>query len=328
MNRRDVLAFAGAAAAGLSGPALGQATRWNLPSGYAASNFHTENLMAFARDVEQATNGRIAVAVHAGGSLFPVPQIKRAVATGQAQLGEILISVHENEDPIFGIDVVPFLATSYGEARRLWAVSKAATERRLNAQGLTALYAVAWPPQGLYAAGPINSVEDLRGKRWRAYNAGTTRIAELAGMQSVTVQAAELPQALATGVVNAFMTSGATGYDSKVWESPITHFYDCQAWLPKNIILVNSSVFNALDGATKEALLRAAAAAEQRGWAKSEELSGWYQRELASKGMTVGPPSAQLMAGLRRFGEQLTADWVRRAGADGQTVIDAYRRSA
>lgn len=325
MKRRTfTAALAVAGTFGLAAPAFAQTT-WNLPAAYANSNFHTENLVQFAKDVEAATGGKLKITVHGNASLFKAPEIKRAVATGQAQMGEVLISLHENEDPIFGIDVVPFLVTSFADAKKLWEVSKAATEKKLASQGLMVLMAVPWPPQGLYAKKDINSVDDMKGIKFRAYNPGTSRIAEMSGAQAVTIQAAELPQALATGVVTSFISSGATGVDSKVWES-LTHFYDTQAWIPKNITFVNKAAFDALDKPTQDALRKVAKEAEERGWKKSEELAGVYLKELASKGMKVQPPSAELAAGLKKYGEALTADWLKRAGADGQAVIDAFRK--
>ena len=249
----------------------------------------------------------------------------RAVQTGQAQIGEVLISLHENEDPIFGVDVIPFLATSYPEAKKLWEASKPLIAKKLDAQGLMLLFAVPWAPQGIYAKKDINAVEDMKGLKWRAYNVGTARIGELVGAQVVTVQAADLPQALATGVVNAFITSAATGYDSKAWES-VDHFYDTQAWIPKNVTFVNKAAFAALDKATQEALLKAAAAAETRGWKMWQEKSGWYLAQLKSHNMKVQPPSPQLKAGLKKIGDQLTADWLKKAGKDGEAVIAAYKK--
>ncbi|PWB65306.1 MAG: C4-dicarboxylate ABC transporter substrate-binding protein, partial [Bradyrhizobiaceae bacterium] len=269
------LALAAGAAAFLAatGPATAQ-TKWNLPAGYPANNPHSENLVAFAKDVEAATKGKLQITVHPAASLFKVPEIKRAVATGQAQAGEVLISVLENEDPIFGVDVVPFLATSFADAKKLWKAQRPAVEKKLAAQGIMVLFAVPWPPQGIYAKKELNTIEDMKGLKWRAYNVGTARIGELVGAQAVTIQAAELPQALATGVVNSFMSSGATGYDSKVWET-LTHFYDTQAWLPKNITMANKAAFDALDKPTQEAVLKAAAAAEERGWKVWEEKTKW-----------------------------------------------------
>ena len=300
-------------------------TKWNLPAAYPSDNPHSENLALFAKDVAAATNNKLQITVHPAASLFKAPEIKRAVQTGQAQIGEVLISLHENEDPIFGVDVIPFLATSYPEAKKLWEASKPLIAKKLDAQGLMLLFAVPWAPQGIYAKKDINTVEDMKGLKWRAYNVGTARIGELVGAQVVTVQAAGLPQALATGVVNAFITSAATGYDSKAWES-VDHFYDTQAWIPKNVTFVNKAAFAALDKATQEALLKAAAAAETRGWKMWQEKSGWYLAQLKSHNMKVQPPSPQLKAGLKKIGDQLTADWLKKAGKDGEAVIAAYKK--
>jgi len=324
MKSRYLAAALLAAAALWIAPASAQ-TKWNLPAAYPADNPHSENLVAFAKDVETATGGKLQITVHAGASLFKAPDIKRAVQTGQAQIGEVLLSLHENEDPIFGIDVVPFLATSFPEAMKLYQASKAATEKKLAAQGLMLLFAVPWAPQGVYVNKPLNTIDDMKGLKWRAYNAGTARIGELVGAQSVTIQAAELPQALATGVVNSFMSSGGTGYDSKAWES-LKYFYDVQAWIPKDITFVNKAAFDALDKPTQDAILKAAATAETRGWKAWEEKSGWYLEQLKAHGMNVQPPSPELKAGFKKIGEQLTADWLKKAGPDGQAIVDAYKK--
>jgi len=305
-------------------PVLAQ-TKWNLPAAYPPDNPHSENLVLFAKDVADATGGKLQITVHSNASLFKAPEIKRAVQTGQAQAGEVLMSLHENEDPIYGIDVVPFLATSFAESKKLWLASKPAVEKKLASQGMMLLFAVPWAPQGIYAKKDINTVEDMKGLKWRAYNVGTTRIGDLVGAQSVTVQAAELAQALATGVVNAFMTSAATGYDSKAWES-VDHFYDTQAWIPKNMTFVNKAAFDALDKPTQEALLKAAATAETRGWKLWEEKSGWYLDQLKAKGMKVQAPSPQLQTGLKKIGEQLTADWLKKAGPAGEAIIAEYKK--
>src|SRR5712671_2987865 len=127
----------------LAVPAMAQ-TKWNLPAAYPADNPHTVNLNAFAKDVADATGGKLQITVHPAASLFKAPEIKRAVQTGQAQAGEVLISVHENEEPMFGIDVIPFLATSYDQGRKLWAASRAAIEKKLAAQNVIVLFTVPW----------------------------------------------------------------------------------------------------------------------------------------------------------------------------------------
>ena len=305
-------------------PVMAQ-TKWNLPAAYPADNPQSVNLIAFAKDVATATSDKLQITVHPAASLFKAPEIKRAVATGQAQMGEELLSIHENEDPVFGLDVVPFVAVSFPEAMKLYKASKPTIEKKLAAQGIMLLFAVPWAPQGIYAKKELNTIDDMKGLKWRAYNVGTARIGEIVGAQSVTVQAAELPQALATGVVNSFMSSGGTGYDSKAWES-LKYFYDVQAWIPKNLTIMNKAAFDALDQPTKDAILKAAATAEARGWKAWEDKTNWYLGELKAKGMKVQPPSTELKDGFKKIGDQLTDDWMKKAGTEGQSIVDAYKK--
>ena len=304
-------------------PAFAQ-TKWDLPTAYPANNFHTENLQQFASDVDKATGGKLKIQLHANASLFKAPEIKRAVQGGQVQAGEILLVNYENEDPLYGLDGVPFLATSYQEAFKLYKAERKALDDKLAKQGMMLLYTVAWPPQGIFTNRTLNSAADMKGLKWRAYSPATSRIAELVGAQPVTVQAAEVSQALATGVIDSYMSSGATGYDSKTYEH-LKHFYDTQAWLPKNAVIVNRAAFDALDKPTQAAVLKAAAVAETRGWKLSEEKNGWYLEQLKGKGMAIVKPPEQLMADLRKVGNLMLAEWLRKSGDDGRKVIDVYR---
>jgi len=246
------------------------------------------------------------------------------VQGGQAQAGEILLVNFENEDPLYGLDGVPFLATSYGDSMKLYKASRKALDAKLDKQGMMLLYTVPWPPQGIYSKKPLASAADMKGLKWRAYSPATAKIAELVGAQPVTVQAAEVSQALATGVMDSYMSSGATGYDSKTYEH-IKNWYDTQAWLPKNAIIVNRKAFDALDKPTQQAVLKAAADAETRGWKLSEEKNGWYLDQLKQKGMSIQKPSEQLTADLRKVGNFMLAEWQRKSGDEGRKVIEVYR---
>ena len=313
------------AAALLAATAVQAQTKWDLPAAYPATNFHSENLVQFAADVERATGGKLKITVHANASLFKAPEIKRAVQGGQAQIGEILLPAYQNEWQVFGADGVPFLADSYDEAAKLWRAQRPVLDKKLAEQGLIALYAVAWPPQGIYTKKPLTSAADLKGVKWRAYSPATARIAELVGAQPVTVQAAEFAQALATGVVESTMTSGATGVDSKLYEH-LKYYYDTQAWLPKNAVIVNKTAFAALDKPTQDAVLKAAADAEARGWAASRKVNVDTLEKLKANGMQVLPPPPALKADLQRIGETMLKEWVEKAGAEGRQVIDGFRK--
>ena len=299
--------------------------RWDLPAAYPVSNFHSINLAEFAAEVDKATAGKLKITVHPGASLFKAPEIKRAVQGGQAQIGEVLLANLANEWPIYAADGLPFLADSYDEAMKLYRAQKPLVDKKLGEQGLMLLYSVPWPPQGIYAKKALNSAADLKGVKWRAYSPATARIAELVAAQPVTVQQAELSQALATGVVESTMTSGSTGVDSKLFEH-MKFYYDTQAWLPKNAVIVNKAAFDALDAPTKAALLKAGADAEVRGVAASKRVNTESIEKLKANGMQVLPPSAALTADMKKVGDTMLKEWLEKAGPEGKQLIDAFTR--
>jgi TRAP-type C4-dicarboxylate transport system substrate-binding protein len=300
-------------------------TQWDLPAAYPATNFHSVNLQQFADEVKAASGGKLAITVHAGASLFKAPEIKRAVQGGQAQIGEILLVNFANEWPIFGADGLPFLADSYDSAMKLYAAQKPLLQKKLGEQGMMLLYAVPWPPQGIYSKRAVNSAADLKGLKWRAYSPATARIAELVGAQPVTVQAAELSQAMATGVVESYMSSGSTGADTKTYEH-LKFWYDTQAWLPKNAIIVNKAAFDKLDKATQDVVMKAGASAEIRGLAASQRVNSESLDKLRAGGMQILPPSPALKADLQKVGETMLKEWLDKAGPEGQALVDAYRK--
>lgn len=318
------LALAGAMVVGLTTAAVAQ-TKWNMPTPYGENNFHTQNIIAFAKDVGERTGGQLEITVHSAGSLIKHPEIKNAVRSGQVPIGEFLLSRLANENPVFAIDSVPFLATSYDAAGKLWAASRGKTEELLAQQGLKVLFAVPWPPQGVYAKRELSTIEDLAGVKFRAYNAATERLAQLAGAVPTQVEVPDIPQAFATGRVDAMITSASTGVNSKAWDF-LSYFYDTQAWLPKNIVVVNQEAFDALDEATQKAVLDAAAAAETRGWEASAAEHAQQSAALAENGIKVSAPSDALSSSMRDIGSTMADEWVSKAGADGQAILGAFKQ--
>lgn len=302
------------------------AERWDMPLAYPATNFHSENAAAFASCVTDATGGAIEIVTHPAGSLYGGAEIKRAVQTGQAQIGERLMSAHQNENPLYGVDSIPFLVGSFEEHEKLWTIAQPHVAEALAEEGLVYLYSVAWPPQGLYFKKEVAAVADMQGIRFRAYNTATARLAELTGMTPVQVEAAELSQALATGVAESFISSGATGFDSKVWEQ-LTHFYEVDAWLPRNSIFVNKDVWDGLPGEQQTALRDCAETARAAGLERAREFTTRTVQGLKDNGMTVQRPGAELLEGLRAVGATMTEEWLQSAGDTGRAIVESYRSS-
>lgn len=320
-----VRAFAGLLLAGGLATAASAQTKWDMPTPYPDGNFHTRNVAMFAADVAKATNGSLTIAVHSAGSLFKHPEIKRTVRQGTAPIGEVLESLASNEAAVYGLDSVPFLTTGYASAKKLYAAQKPYLEKQLASEGLILLYSVPWPPQGLYAKREIKSVEDLKGLKFRTYNATIGRIAALAGAIPTQIEVPDLPTAFATGRVDVMITSASTGVDTKA-QDYLTHYIDTQAWQPRNIVFVNKAAFDKLTPAEKKAVTDAAKAAEARGWKASMEEMQIKTAALKAAGIKVLPPSPALKAGLAKIGATITAEWEKSAGADGAAMLAAYRK--
>ncbi|TVR09957.1 MAG: C4-dicarboxylate ABC transporter substrate-binding protein [Salinarimonadaceae bacterium] len=308
-------------AIGMTAGAVAQ--QWNMPTPYPDGNFHTRNIAQFAQDVDAATGGSLKITVHSANSLIRHPEIKRAVRDGIVPIGEVLVSLHANDAPIYGMDSIPFLAASYPEARMLYEAQKSALEAQLADEGLQLLFSVPWPPQGIYAKTEIASMDDMQGLRFRTYNPGTGRIASLTGATPVQVEVSDLPTAFATGRVEATITSPATGVDSKFWDF-LEYYHDTRAWLPRNMVFVNKAAFDALDEGVRSAVIEAAAAAEERGWASSEEETEKATKALAENGINVIEPSDALREGFLAIGAQIAQEWADSAGEAGKAALAAY----
>jgi len=262
--------------------------------------------------------------VHSGASLIKHPEIHRAVRTGQVPIGEMFMGLLGNDNPVFKADNIPFLASDFASAKKLWDASRPFVEKALKKDGLMLLYAVPWPPQGFYTKKPISSAADLEGLRMRAYSPTTSRLAVLLKATPTTVQTPEIPQAFSTGIIDAMVTSPSTGVSSQSWDY-VSNYTDTQAWIPKNMVIVNIRAFKRLGKELQQAVMQAAAAAETRGWEMAQAETAAKTATLAEHGIAVAEPSAQLKADLQAIGKTMSDEWAEEAGDVGQQILKAYR---
>jgi TRAP-type C4-dicarboxylate transport system substrate-binding protein len=309
----------------LGSSAMAHAEKWDLAAAYAAGLFHTKNIVMFADDVRTATGGKLEITVHPGGALIKKNKDNRnAVRSGQIPMGEFLGAWYSNENPLWAVDTVPFIATSYGAARKLSDASRPSIEKILDAQGMKLLYSVPWPPQAMYSVKALNSMSDLKGLKFRTYSPFTSRFAQLAGAAGTEIQP-PLATAFQTGRVEAMITSSSFGASNKAWDY-LGFFYDTQAWLPKNFVVVSKKAWAKLDADTQGKLTAAAAKAEARGWKMSEASNDSAKKQLAKNGMKVAAPGGPLADGFKAIGKTMSDEWVAKAGASGKAVLSAYNK--
>jgi TRAP-type C4-dicarboxylate transport system substrate-binding protein len=321
--RTRILACLSVIAAFALGDAVAQ-TKWDMPTPYSDSEFHTLNVKRFVADVKRASDGQLDITVHANGSLIKHPDMLRAVSVGQVSIAEFLLGQFGNEDPVFAVDNLPFVAAGWDSAWKFYQAQKPALEKKLQGRGLRLLFSVAWPGQGIYTRNPLKSVDDLKGTKFRTYSPQTARLAELLGASPTVIQVPDIPQMFATGAVQAMITSSATGTSTKAWEF-VKNYYVTNAFHPKNVVVVNERAFQRLPEMVRKAVLEAAADAEKRGWEFGKQRESSANRELAANGMTLHEPDAAMKAAFRKVGEIMLAEWQKSAGAEGAAIIKSYR---
>ncbi len=320
---KSTLSLALLVAAAFAGGAHAQ-SKWDMPTPYSDGEFHTQNVRLFVAEVKKATGGQIDINVHSNGSLIKHPDMLRAVSTGQVPIAEFLLGQFGNEDPVFAVDNLPFLAAGFDNAQKLDAAQQPVLEKKLQGRGLKLLYAVAWPGQGIYSKNPLKTVDDLKGTKFRTYSPQTARLAELLGASPTVIQVPEVPQAFATGTISAMITSSATGTATKAWEF-VKNYYLTNAMHPKNVVVVNARAFERLTPAQKQAVTYAASTAQTRGWAMAKVREMEANEMLGKNGMTLHKPDAAMMKAFTGAGDTMLKEWQQKAGADGAAIVKAYR---
>lgn len=298
--------------------------KWTMPTPYADASFHSVNIKQFADEIRKESGGKLEISVHTGASLMKLPEIKRAVQLGQVQIGETLMSSMANDDPVFEITNVPFVAKGFEKADVLWSAVQNDVTERLRKQGLVLLFAAPWPSQGIYTKDPIKTVADLKGVKIRTYDRATTRFAELLGATPVTVQAADIPQGFATGIIQSMITSATTGVDTKAWEY-VRNYYDFKAMIARNAVMANARAFGALDSDTQRIVRDAGRRAESRATKVAMDLEEKQKDVLIQRGVNVATPTTEMAAAMERIGDQLAAEWAQRAGVNGTELLKRLR---
>jgi len=301
------------------------ATRWDMATPYVDATHHTQNIVKFAQEVKTATNGELEIIVHSGASLIKHKEIPRAVRTQQVPIGEVFIGIMGNSDPVYKLDNIPFLASNFEDAKKLYAASKATLQAKLDKQGMMLLFSVPWPPQGIYSKKPITDIKELKGAKLRAYSSTLSRLAVLLEASPTTVQTVEIPQAFSTGIIDMMFTSPTTGVSSQSWDY-ISNYTDVQAWIPKNMVIVNKRSFKRLDKASQTALLKAAKTAELRGWEMAISETTTKTALLSENGIDVAHPTEKLMTSLKVVGAKMADEWAQEAGNEGLEIIKNYKK--
>jgi TRAP-type C4-dicarboxylate transport system substrate-binding protein len=302
------------------------AADWKMASGYPDNSYLTVTLREFLANLEKHTNGNIKVTLHNNQSLVKLPDIARAVQSDQVALGEVYAATLGNQDPMFTLDAIPFLAPDEATARALWLAQKPYFEKWFAARGSRVLFAQFFPAQGFFTQKPVTSVADLAKVKLRIYSNETKRMGELLNAQPLVVQFGEVPQAFATGMIDGMFTSPQTGIDTQAWDFA-KNYVHVGAMRTKLIIVMNEAEYKKLPPADQQEVLTAAAAAEQQGLKRGSEVTKEQLATLANHGMKVTEASPEFLASLKTIGATMTEEWRNKATPEQREVLQSYEAS-
>lgn len=314
----------GVALFGLLGSAQAQ-TKLTFTTPYPDRLFHVVNVKEFIKEVQDKSGGKIEITLHTAESLFKHADTMQAVRSGQVDLAELQLTQFANQDELYNFESLPFLATNYDDTMKIWEAAKPFVEKRLARDRVRVLYTVPWPPQAFYAKKELNKLEDMNGLKFRVYNKLGAKMAELFGAQPVLVGGGEVPQAFATGMINSMITSSAFGASTKAWDF-VDRFYDVQAWLGMNQIVINERSLQKLTTEQQKILVDAAHAAQVRGLRLSKEANEAEKGTLAKNGMKVLPASPEFMSAAKKATAPLIEEWAKTVGDDARQILANYEK--
>lgn len=298
---------------------------WDMPTSSEAGSFHTAILNAFVKDVEKATHGRLKIHIHAGGSLFRHIAIPRAVHIADVQMGEFSLSLLADEEPILGVDMLPFLATNAENAMQLWAAQKTLIAPILDKKALKILFTLPWPGFGIYTKKPVQTLADFKGIHFKADNPVLEAFIKAIGATPIPLYATGAPKTFIPNDIEAMIASPLMKENGKSFPF-LPYYMDIQAWYPKTVIAVNKHFFSYVDEDIQDALLQAAKHAEMRGWARDKAQAKSFYKILKEKGVDITIPSKELMATLKAIGQQMFIEWKQDVGPNYYFFLDDYQK--
>jgi len=296
----------------------------DLNAKYGATNFHTEGAVKYAALVKKYTNGTVNIKVHAGSSLVKGNALK-AVKDGVVPMTDMFIPFTAGGGKVFGISALPFVASSYADAYKLYQISKPAYKKTFKKWNQKLLYAVTWPPSGIYTKKAINSTADFKGVKARTYDKNSANFVKLAGGSAVALPWGEVYSALSTGLVNAVVTSSESGKNGKLWEV-LTNFTKIGYAYPLQAVTINLDYWNSLDKMQQKAMLKAAKEMEKAQWAVSKSLDKEDLAILTKNGMKISAPTPTLKKQLADVGAKMLNSYLKDASSDIKKIFKEYRK--
>jgi TRAP-type C4-dicarboxylate transport system substrate-binding protein len=306
-------------------PAASAQEYWDMSYAWPEGNFHVQNGMRFAEEVERVTEGDVIITIHPGGALgLRGPEAMAAVRDGVVPIAEYSFEQQNGEVPFASLGAMPGLATGYEETRILADIMRPYMDDIFAEYNQKLLYVVPWPGQAVYSDMAIETLADLEGYQLRAANARAVEFFEALGAAPILLPWAEVVPSLASGVIDGVSTSSSSGVDGQFWEF-MSHMSRFDWANPLSVVTVNLDAWNALDPEDQAAIEQLAAEMEPEFWEVSMQEDETNLAVLAENGMEISVPSDALKAEIAAASVPIWEAFMENAGPEATEVIETFR---
>ncbi len=308
----------------VAGVAFAGNVKMDLNAKYGANNFHTKGAQEFSALVKDYTKGTVNITVHPGSSLIKGNPLK-AVKDGTVAMTDMFIPFTSGGGKVFGISALPFIASSYEDAYKLYQISKPAYEKTAKKWNQKLLYSVTWPASGFYSNKKMETISDFKGVKTRTYDKNSAGFVNSAGGNAVALPWGEVYSALRTGMVNSVVTSSSSGKDGKFWEV-LNNFTKINYAYPLQAVTINLDYWNSMNKTQQTAVLKAAKEIEESQW-KAVRVEDKNALDVMGKnGMNISEANPALKAELDKIANEMLSKYLDGSSSQIKNIFKEYRK--
>ncbi|MGS1109416.1 TRAP transporter substrate-binding protein [Achromobacter anxifer] len=298
------------------------ATTLTMATEYPATSMPGQGVSTFAELVRAKTAGNVVIdASYDASKGIKSADMIDAVQARKVDAGDAFAGALATKYPLFGVSSLPFLADSLSKARNLNKAARPAYEKLLAAHGQKLLYTTPWPASGIWSKQKLDSVAALKKLSIRTYDATSQDVMQKAGARAQNISFADAMPLIASGEVNAVLSSGDGGAGRKLWEH-LPNFAEINYAMPISVATMNLQAYQALDARTRRAIDQAAAQTETEQW---KRIDGRLQQNYANMRKNGVAINTSVPLPVRRALKDAAADsvknWKAAAGPEAAAIL-------
>jgi TRAP-type C4-dicarboxylate transport system substrate-binding protein len=292
----------------------------------AATDPAYQALADFATEISKASDGKLNVACHVGGSLpINASTIAQSIAGNVLQLGLVDSLSYNSLVPAAGAMSLPGLFPSGATLQEGITALMPMLNPEFAKRNIIVLGIASYPLQVIYGTGKITALSDLKNLKIRVTTPEQAEFAVRFGATPVTLGAPDVATSLQRGIIQAVLTSNVGG--GIVWHGLLHYNLRTGPNYVSVMLLVNKQQFDALPPALQETVskLGLEAAAKITHVLQSREVG--LTEEFRKEGMVITPGTAADRTTIADRMRSYWPQWAQSRGTVAQQALTTLQQA-